>query len=393
MMRLRRRALSAVLPIVGRASALFLLSSLTVGCTTPQERRAPGLDCGPLEADSPFEWAAMARGFGWFSFGDDAPGAIRGTDIPEGGGLPNPPAPDSDIPEDIQAPCNAWSQVSATGDGLTSMPTTGLLRFHSGGHTQWGSGFGMALSFRDSDPRNLPPDLTDALNIPPARDGSPYEGIAFWAQSAHQKDRTVSVEIQTAQTAKPYDGTIDFLEENLRIRTCLSVAYDLPIPEQLVEENPCDCREPAEADGAVNARVNPDGTLTLEGSEPRPGDCGNVFRRQVTLSEHWQLYLLPFREFWQEGRPNRVSNGLDASRIYQFGIRVDLEKSVDFLTTQWVFYKHDDYEPPEREDSAADCVAPDWDISYPQDPDAGGEGEAPTGPSTAETECISTDAQ
>ena len=387
-MRPASRALQAALPIVGRTCAALFLSSLAVACTQPQDRAVPRIDCSPLEADSPYEFGPIVTSF-WFSYGDDAPSAARSTEMAEDNALANPPGTDdfSDFPAELrdrlqtEEPCNAWlmlqqdaAEIGATVENnlrflwpkaRDSAARCTSTKARESSRKARGSGFGTAVSQRG---HGTPEGLLNPA-IPQPRDGSEWQGIAFWAKSAPQKDRTVTVELQTAQTTKPEDGSIGFLTDNLWMRSCLAEKYGLPLPPQRIDEHPCDCREPAEADGALNARVNPDGTLTVEGAEPRPGDCGNSFRQQVTVSTRWQLYLLPFDEFWQEARPNRVSEALDSSAVYQLGLRVDIEKDVDMLTSQWVFYRHEDFEAKERASTAADCKAPDWDISYPEEPD------------------------
>jgi hypothetical protein len=89
------------------------------------------------------------------------------------------------------------------------------------------------------------------------------------------------------------------------------------------------------------------GTTISYADVPEPTDCGNEFSVHLFTSFEWQLYLIPWTDFHQNALPNRDPKGLNPTAIYQFTARAVREASTALRTTDWSFYHHRDFEPPE----------------------------------------------
>jgi hypothetical protein len=116
-------------------------------------------------------------------------------------------------------------------------------------------------------------------------------------------DKTVSVLIDTAQTA--------------------------------TESDQCklDCT------GGGTTTTDENGNVLSQSHVPEPGTCGNSFRRPVTVTENWELYLLPFDSFYQDRLPNMAPEGLDPTSIYHLTIRAEKEARLELWIDDIGFYR------------------------------------------------------
>jgi hypothetical protein len=177
--------------------------------------------------------------------------------------------------------------------------STAALVLTSIGHTDWGAGFGEY---------QMPTAPVNAEG---------FEGISFWARA-------------------PVDHT--------------STGFQLTVHDRNTIVNGGICTQPTvtAADGAYT--VNEGGMIVPVGGElPAPNDCGNGFVRVVTVTRHWQLYLLPFESFLQQAQPNRIPTGLDRSGIYQFAVNIPKDSIVELWIDDLGVYRRRTDEAPEPE--------------------------------------------
>jgi len=264
----------------------------SAACSAPAERSAPGPLC---DAEDDLEFEAIDFLY-WFAFGDDTPRAYRPQPNTEDPDAPNgPPNPDGENPS--PGPC-----------GLQS-----TLFFRSVGHNDWGSGFGSNVTSRTG-----------------AHDGSAFEGLSFWGRTDPGNDRGFTIIINNEQNSWPSD--VDATSAKTVEATRL----------------PTDCTLPS-ADGTVIRMQTQDegSTLITSTGVPDRTDCGNEFSVDLFTSYEWQLYLIPWTDFHQNAFPNREPKGLNPTAIYQFAGRAVREVSTALRTTDWQFYRHTGFEPPE----------------------------------------------
>jgi hypothetical protein len=315
----------------------------------PKARPALETDCSQADA---YELVGITPAF-WFGYGDDTPGSYDGAE--DGVPLPaaesgncgptqpvaraHPPAPDQ--------LATVMTAAGAAPDRCGTLPS---LFFKTYGHRDWGSGWGSALATRG------------APYLPGGDSGSSYEGIALWAKSDRRYDKAVMFIIDTAQTAKPSDGTPAYRADPEDSRQCPQMWLDehgdpvllvkddddgmLTRDDALTDEeghalrdDPRDCKAPEQEDGAVIYRMDASGHIIIGSETPKPGDCGNSFQYLLETTTEWRLYLIPFDSFWQSALPNRDPNGLDADHIYQFTFRAAKEKHIELWVDGLSFYR------------------------------------------------------
>ncbi|HEY8946040.1 MAG TPA: hypothetical protein VIM73_17350, partial [Polyangiaceae bacterium] len=114
-------------------------------------------------------------------------------------------------------------------------------------------------------------------------DASGYDGLSFWAKAEYAKHFLILLS----------DKQTD--EEAL-------------VP---VEEGGCD----------PNAGIDENGVS-------RPEECGNHFQVRVTVTDRWHFYTLPWRQFFQEDRPNR-REGIDPATIHKVILRGQKDSVLD----------------------------------------------------------------
>lgn len=265
------------------------IAAFVVACE-PQLRREPLLSC---QEQDQYEFEPINPAF-WFGFGDETPGAYDGS---EDGNVANG---DDGLPVRPPAPV-----VQTLIEPICGFATANFYKTY--GHNDWGSAWGSAVRNRDTP-----------------YDASEYQGVSFWAKSALSADKTFTVLLETRRTAKPLDAEL---------------------PDGGTTSDPRDCQSAKLADGAAVYRTLGDGTLQITNSVASPDDCGNNFRALVTTTHRWQLYRIPFEDFWQDALPNRAPGGIDRGAILMFGFRADKEKRLEFSIAGLSFYRKAGWQP------------------------------------------------
>jgi hypothetical protein len=279
------------------------LTLVAAACSSPQPRRDPPVDCAQEDL---YEFASITPAY-WFTFGDDAPGAYDGSQhgvaLNDEGEYSTPPEPTN------------LALLAARPDSSLPSPTPRCapgdnpdLFLKTYGHVDWGSAWGSELK-----PRAAPYKGNGT------EDPITYEGVSFWARSERRANKGVTLEVDTAQTAKPSDGEV---------------------------EDPDDCKQEATEEGALIYQIDAAGNQIVVSGAPDPDQCGNPFRRLVFTTDRWELYLFPFDSFWQQALPTRVSTGMDASKIYSFRFRAEKESFIEMWIDSLSFYRRKGWVPP-----------------------------------------------
>jgi hypothetical protein len=125
-------------------------------------------------------------------------------------------------------------------------------------------------------------------------DASGYDGLSFWAKATYDKAYTLL--LSDAQT------------DDLTTRP--------------VSEGGCD----------PNANIDERGVS-------RPEECGNLFQAMFVVTDWWQFYKIPWRQFYQEERPNRRDDGIDPSAIYTIIIRAPKDSTTDLWMDEFAWYR------------------------------------------------------
>jgi hypothetical protein len=252
------------------------------------------------------------------------------------------------------------------------------LHLRSWGHNDWGSRFG-----------------TWSLDAAPAS-GDGWDGIAVWARADEGTTRSVRIELGDRYTRD--SGRIaDPVDDKLLVPTCVpqpdwkqSGGECVSPPEQDPAGNPC-FPPPVANQGATQttstespATGAPASTIyicykvtsgetecgtyempadvtdvegatqrCIQGAEgqlqcgednivPGPHDCENYFGRALTVSNRWELYLLPWDSFFQDPDPNRRPDGIDPSQILAINIVPESEANISLWLDDITFYRRTD---------------------------------------------------
>lgn len=177
------------------------------------------------------------------------------------------------------------------------------LVLRSAGHTDWGSVFG---DWRLASA----PGTAFCENCGPW-DGTGYDGIAFWARTTVDGDKSVTLLLDTWQTSSSGTENVD---------------------KELV------CKFDCSAGSGTRSRDEA-GNVTSQTYVSPPGTCGNSFQRVINLASDWQFYTVPFSSFYQELKPNLSPGGVDPAHINGFSIRPAKEASVEIWLDDISFYR------------------------------------------------------
>lgn len=175
-------------------------------------------------------------------------------------------------------------------------------------------------------------------------DASDYAGVSFWARAAVGTTQSFTVRLDDATTA------------NL---PPVALSSDVETTEQLLDVDPPEDDPNDPTDYFLSCEPPPQDAAELGGSAveisagtsdvaigssitgrvPREGECGNQFRRVVSVSERWEFYTLPFEEFAQDPYPNRSPGGIDSSSIRGFQLGFPKEAVVELYLDEVNFYR------------------------------------------------------
>ncbi len=203
---------------------------------------------------------------------------------------------------------------------------TGALEIQAKGHNFYGSGFG------------------DWSHQATPTDGSAYEGLSFWARSGPNADKTFMFYVDDDHTylnhiGSPAGGLLP-LASSPGSGNSQDLDGDGFIgPGDIASGT--DCRlPPIQALGypaCYGGGVLPPGTPTRV---PTPDECGNQFHTYITITENWQLFLIPWNQLAQWPCPNREPGGIDKAKILQWEIKLLQGTNYDIWFAQFAFYRH-----------------------------------------------------
>ncbi len=182
---------------------------------------------------------------------------------------------------------------------------------HSSHYNDWGSLFGYN-SF----------NATGAEN---------YEGLSFWARAPGNTTKGFTILLDDANTAAPDPNNPSV------------VSYCIPV----------DPDAGTQGQGGGNIYDPSTGTI-ISGSTsaaPLPNQCGNDYSTTMQVTSEWRFYTIPFGEFQQANKPNRVPNaelidagnvagtGLLTSKLRLLLLRVPAEAEMELWIDNLAFYK------------------------------------------------------
>lgn len=271
----------------------ILLTGVLLGasaCGDFPDREALPLDCSvedtyELSVLRPFDDVGTGT---WFS-ADDQTGYV-----PCGEGIPV--EQDPSVPVDENAPCLepgpraavATATIEALPDGDRCGDVNAAVLRAERNH-DWGSIFG---------------DY-DLASITAPRDASEYEGVALWARASVGTDKGVLVLLDDQYT---------------------TAAAGI-------------CDEPEVVEGTRGPELVGQPGVVLPGTVPKENDCGNSFQRVLTVTERWQLHLLPFSSFSQDPLPNRRLSGIDSSALYGMVFRAPKAARLELWIDDIAYYR------------------------------------------------------
>lgn len=272
--------------------AAFVLYFAT-GCGSDRLRPEAGLvDCSQ---DDGYEFLNISNfsgsQTGWFRYADPTPGSI----------------PDPDKLQ-IESPTSddEGSNVPPTRLDPPRCPDadSGILRLEASGHNFWGSGFGD----------------WEHNGAASRADGAGFDGIAFWARSERDSEKSFLLNVDEGRT-------IILDDEGL---------YG---PGDVVPGTECRLPPPEDV-GAVDCYNGGVDQPSSAGTRvPELNECGNAFHTLITTTETWQLFLIPWKQLLQWPCPNRLDDGINPADIAKFEIKFDQGTSYDLWIDDIAFYR------------------------------------------------------
>lgn len=278
----------------------FALASLSLWCgACGQDDREPEAapDCS---ASSQYEFLNI-KNFagdesGWFQFADPTPGAI-----------PNPAVDGSNVPT---------QELATWHCGASEQDHKGM-RLRSVGHNFYGSGYG---DWEHNDPSRR-------------ADGTGYSGISFWARAERGSEKQFLLSADDGRT-------LVLTPEDPATAMGQDLNGDGQIgPGDIVAGTSCRLPPPAQLGEAVCYSGDVGGPTSSGARVPGVDECGNAFHTRVTLSDSWQLVLIPFRDLVQWPCPNRLEGGIEPGDLAKLEIKLLQGATYDFWVDDFAFYR------------------------------------------------------
>jgi hypothetical protein len=134
----------------------------------------------------------------------------------------------------------------------------------------------------------------------PAKDESACSGLSFWARAPANSTKTFTILLDDLNTAKKDDPLTD---------ASTQTAIDIWTGSNCVDLSP-DGGTTAQSGQSSGTQLDPSGNIIpgSSGAAPLPNQCGNSYSAIVVVTSEWRFYTIPWAEFVQDAKPNRVPN-------------------------------------------------------------------------------------
>ncbi len=215
--------------------------------------------------------------------------------------------------------------VCPTGGDEDDEETSSALHLTGSRNNDWGGFFGRYPTLPDIMLDRLPTSESGYGYM--TQDVSEWEGIAFWARAEVGAERSFTVELDDKHTA---NADMTAQREELLLEH---------FPEHPDLEVACVVEEQQQQAENTNTTGVAQSSGQIAGWVPSEDGCGNPYQYHVTVSEHWELYLLPFADFSQEPLPNRRPEGFDRTTLRGIRIRAPKDTIVDLWLQQIGVYR------------------------------------------------------
>lgn len=173
------------------------------------------------------------------------------------------------------------------------------------------------------------------------RDASAYEGVTLWARAPQGSNNVFTIALDDANTAVAGNH-------------CKEYTTDAGVQGQPGTTT--------DSNGNVISTGTP-------GIQPAPDQCGNSYSAFVTVTTEWRLYTVPFQQFTQDPKPNRVPNqlltqvgpypntGILPSALYDMVVRLPKETPMELWLDNLGFYRRKTADAGAVTDAGADARA------------------------------------
>jgi hypothetical protein len=214
----------------------------------------------------------------------------------------------------------AFSTIDQIPDGGRCYSNTSDV-LHSSHYNDWGSLFGYNV-FKPAGAEN-------------------YEGVSFWARAPGNTTKGFTILLDDDNTASGgYCITVD-ADAGASGQSC-TLTYD----------------------PSTGTPISTCGTSAA----PLPEQCGNDYSTTMLVTSEWHFYTIPFGEFQQGNKPNRVPNteltdagsvagtGLLTSKLRLLLLRVPREAEMELWIDNLAFYKKKGQVPGADAGTGADAA-------------------------------------
>jgi len=169
------------------------------------------------------------------------------------------------------------------------------------------------------------------------RNASEWEGLAFWARSPGPTSKAFTFSLDDENTSSEVvgiDGGATPIHSN-----CTSYSSDAGAIGQTSGQS-------GGYDPSTGTPLSGSGTSRA----PYQNECGNSYTVRVQVTGDWAFYAIPFNDFQQDLKPNRVPNsvfsagsvpgtGLLTSALRYIGLRAPKESEVELWIARMAFYQ------------------------------------------------------
>jgi hypothetical protein len=274
---------------------LLVVPACADGSRRPPDASVPCSLADAYDTLSIFDFEGSSSG--WFAYTDHTPGGV-----PDLTGGANVPVSTLDPPR-----CGS----------------SGAIELVAYGNNYWGAGFG---------------DWEHNTKASRA-DGTGYDGISFWARSASNSDKTFLLKVDDGRTFVAVSAAPDGGAWPAATSGDQDLDGDgLLGPGDIASGTAC-LLPPPQSIGDPSCYYGGTQAPTAVTRVPEPGECGNPFHTYVTITEDWQLYLVPWNQLVQWPCPNRLAGGIDPADIRKIEVRLVQGTHYDIWLDDINFYR------------------------------------------------------